>query len=86
MRILALLVLALLVAACETVTVKDENSPDYMVPEGSRLVLHRAVTIPGEKARIYFQGGRILPYMSVDIQFPHCVFREIGRASCRERV
>lgn len=74
MKHLPLLALALL-AACQTGRYDgDESSPHYLVPAGSRVVLHRDLTIPANQVGVYLQGGRLVPFADVNQYHPHCKF------------
>ncbi len=73
MRRVAGLVLALLLAACQTTAYQgDENSPYFTVPAGARLVLHRELVIPADRVDVYLQGGRVLGYAEVNPHHPFC--------------
>lgn len=52
----------------------NENSPFYVVPAGSRLVLERELTIPGNRAAVYIQGGQTRSYRDVNPYYPYCKF------------
>jgi hypothetical protein len=47
-------------SACANLVPKDENSPYYATPPGSRLILHQDLTIPVDMARVYLQRGRVV--------------------------
>lgn len=71
----AMLGAALFVTGCQTVSYQgNENSPFYVVPAGSRLVLERELTIPGDRAAVYIQGGQVSSYWSVNPYYPYCKF------------
>jgi len=55
---LALATLSL--TACANLAPKDENSPFYAVPAGSRIVLHQNLQISPDRARVYLQDGKIV--------------------------
>jgi hypothetical protein len=65
---------SLLLLACNTVVVNNEDSPFYSIPVGSKLVLHQTVTVPASRASLYIQGGRIAPYSDINQYHPHCKF------------
>jgi hypothetical protein len=69
-----LLTLPLLFSSCQNRGETDENSPYFVIPVGSRLVLHQSVTIPAFAAAIYLQGGQWLPWPQVSRYHPHCKF------------
>jgi len=58
--------------ACTNLVPKDENSPYYPVPPGSKLILHRDLPIPPDSARAYLQYGQSVkaPHTSD----PYCQF------------
>lgn len=71
----AMLGAALFATGCQTVSYQgNENSPYYVVPAGSRLVLERELTIPGYRAAIYLQGGQVRSYWDVNPYYPYCKF------------
>jgi len=71
----AILGAALFVAGCQTVSYQgNENSPFYVVPAGSHLVLEREITIPGDHASVYIQGGQQSSYWDVNPFYPYCKF------------
>ena len=53
----AALALSAAVAACAMQT-RDETSPNYQVPVGTRIELLKPVTVPPGRTRVFFQGGR----------------------------
>lgn len=58
MKVLVILLLLAMLSGCQNVISRDADSPFYRVPGGSTLVLHRAVTIPPNYVKAYFQDGR----------------------------
>ena len=50
-------VIAALLAGCQTVGTKDTSSINFRIPHGSRLVLNRELTIPAGVAHVVFQHG-----------------------------
>lgn len=77
-RLLILFPLMLL-SACQMAATRDEASPFYLPPAGSRLVLKQALTIPPENVGVFIQGGRAVGNREVDQYLPHC------RLEVRER-
>ncbi|MGE5241192.1 MAG: hypothetical protein ACM3NI_06040 [Bacteroidota bacterium] len=69
-----LLTLPLLFSACHNRDETDENSPYFVIPVGSRLVLHQAVTVPAFAAAAYLQGGLWMPQTEISRYNPHCKF------------
>ncbi len=70
-RLLILIPLVLL-GACQTTATRDETSPFYVPPAGSRLVLKQTLTIPAENVGVFIQGGRAVGNREVDQYLPHC--------------
>jgi hypothetical protein len=60
MRRAALVVLLIFLVGCQNFVERDENSPFYMVPSGSRLLLHYDMVIPPYKLTTYIQNGRMV--------------------------
>lgn len=50
------------------------TSPYYQIPPGSQLVLHQALTIPANRARVYLQYGRVVSEKDKDRYQPNCWF------------
>jgi len=67
-----ILINASVLTACSSPPVKDHDSYFYSVPVGSKLVLNKAITIPANLARRYFQYGKPMKKNDVDIYYPHC--------------
>ena len=63
---------ALALSACSTPVVKDPNSYLYSVPVGSMLSLNKAISIPANLARRYFQAGKAVRKSDINIYYPHC--------------
>lgn len=74
----------LLLSACGSDHVKDENSAFYSVPVGSQLVLNQDVTIDADQVAIYVQNGQLLSYDDVDKYQPNCKF-EVYKISSSPR-
>ncbi len=74
MRYVTALALVLLISACQTAGYQgDENSPYYLVPAGSRLVLNRAITVPENDVGVYIQNGEVArSFWGVKSHYPHC--------------
>jgi hypothetical protein len=72
-RLIPLGALALVLTACQAlVGPYPEDSPFYMVPAGSSLVLTEAITFPPGRARVYVQGGEVRPHGGVNRYEPYC--------------
>ncbi len=56
----SLVLAALSLTACANLAPKDEKSPFYAVPAGSRIVLHHDLQIPPDRARVYLQNGKVV--------------------------
>ncbi|MDH3514774.1 MAG: hypothetical protein OEM83_07900 [Gammaproteobacteria bacterium] len=67
-----LLALPLLFSSCHGRDESDENSPFFVIPAGSRLVLHQAVTVPAFSAGAYLQGGSWIPWNQISRYHPYC--------------
>jgi hypothetical protein len=72
-RLLGLFAL-LVLSACHSTPLPREESPYYTVPIGSRLILHKDLTIPAARASIYIQGSLIATWQDVNSYHPHCIF------------
>ena len=79
------LISALLLVACESQVVKDENSQFYSVPLGSEFVLNREISIPADNTSVYLQHGKVVASRDVDFYKPHCKF-ELYTISTKARV
>ncbi|MGD2138180.1 MAG: hypothetical protein PVF08_07980 [Gammaproteobacteria bacterium] len=55
---LVMLFLSLTACQAQLAVVNDPGSRFYKIRAGSKLVLHRELHIPPERARVYFQHGR----------------------------
>src|SRR5690606_18980247 len=67
---IVLLIPLLLLQACGPLTIRDSATNTY-VPIGSgSLELHREVSFPRERTRVFFQDGEILS--SINEFKPHC--------------
>jgi hypothetical protein len=65
---------ALLLWSCDTPRNFGPDSPYYRYPDGSRLVLNRALEIPANWATARLQFGRVVAFGSIQEQEPHCIF------------
>lgn len=63
-------------AGCNTTAryAGDENSPYYVVPPGSHVVLNQALTVPPEEAGVFIQNGQATPRGQVRYYDPYCRF------------
>lgn len=76
MKQLILIISFTFLAGCQNIfeVAKDENSPYYLVPVGSKLILNQELTIPVGKAGIYIQNGKALPNANYRQYYSHCRF------------
>ena len=49
------------------------TSPYFFIPVGTKLIVHKKITIPANKARVYIQGGKLIPGQP-DQYHGHCWF------------
>lgn len=69
----SLLVLAAVaLAACQTTYEGNEDSPYYVVPPGTPLVLKRPLAIPPEQVSVWLQDGRVIDANDARVYYPHC--------------
>ena len=73
MRKLLTFLLTLFLSACATGPY-PVTSPYYQIPLGSQVTLKQALTIPPNKARVYFQYGKVIKEREKDKYYPHCWF------------
>jgi len=87
MRWRSLVVAAVLVAGCQTTSyTRDETSPYYVLPSGSRVVLHQALSVPPEKVGVYIQDGKIKSWSDVNHYHAHCKFEVRERKDSEQQV
>jgi hypothetical protein len=75
-RVLPILAVVTL-TACQTPASFEgnENSPYYLVPAGSHLVLRRDITIPADQLAVYLQNGKIYDTRwHLDLYKTYCKF------------
>lgn len=63
---------ALALPACQTSFEDNENSPYYVLPPGTRLILNQTLTIPAEQVAVWLQDGRVVPANDANMYYPHC--------------
>ena len=66
------MVLALLLAGCQSVGVPAGYTRYYRLPPGAVVVLKQPITIPANKVKVYIQNGRVRS--SADQYRPFCRF------------
>jgi hypothetical protein len=81
MRVIVVVGLAAALAACQTAYQGDENSPYYVVPVGSQLVLHKEINFNPDQVSVYIQYGKVLPFNSISKYDPFCKFELNHRVS-----
>jgi len=59
-------------AACQTQFAGNEDSPYYLPPAGSHVVLNQAVTVPPNEVGVFIQGGKVVARGQVRYSEPHC--------------
>lgn len=74
MRNIFLLCIGVLLGGCDTPRSYGPESPYYRFPEGSRLVLNRALEIPANWASVRIHNGKVVAFGHVQEQLPHCIF------------
>jgi len=62
-----------LLLACGPMTIKDTATQSYIPIQGWVLELHQDIVIPAERTRVFFQEGRLLPWLNE--YKPHCQLR-----------
>lgn len=75
MKWFLLLSALLLATACDTPRSWGPDSPYFVYPAGSRLVLHRPLEIPADWATLRLQAGRTAAFGAVQEQEPHCILQ-----------
>lgn len=85
-KLLCWTALTIVLCGCQTTSsyVGNENSPYYLVPPGSRLILQRPLTIPADQLAVYVQNGQVLPNSQVQHLYPFCKF-ELARLAPNPR-
>lgn len=84
-KLVAVVVVALALAGCQQVPVRDESSPYSRIPAGSRIVLHKALSVPQGHARVFLQGGEVKAKAKLNRYYPHCNFelRDVSDGTLR---
>jgi hypothetical protein len=68
--VIAALSAVLLLAACGPLLIRNEATRSYVPLRDASLELHRAVVVPPERARVFFQQGVVQP--GINENLPHC--------------
>lgn len=84
LKLLCFLSVMMILSACDSNNIKDEDSTFYAVPAGSLLVLNQQITIAGNQVAVYVQNGELLSYKEVDKYQPNCKF-EVYKISDQPR-
>jgi hypothetical protein len=83
-RAIAALFAAALLTACAVEPSVD--SPHYALPTGSRLVLEKAIRIPGDRVSVYIQRGEPTSYGGRDRYNPYCKLEMWSRSEAARTV
>jgi hypothetical protein len=79
--------IAATLTACATTSYQgDENSPYYVVPNGSRFTLNQSLTISPETASTYIQYGKTMGETEVMHYYPYCKFELYHRSESARTV
>jgi hypothetical protein len=73
-HIVSVLVTFVLLAGCQSPQVRDQDSPNFLPPKGSLVIVHDDMQIPPQSARVFLQRGRLVSYHDVDRYYPWCAF------------
>jgi hypothetical protein len=80
MRVIVTVGLVAMLAACQTASYqRDENSPYYVVPVGSQLILTRELQMNPDQVSVYIQYGKLLSYPAIQKYEPFCKFELFHR-------
>jgi len=69
-RVVAALSVALLLAACGPLSIRNEATRSYVPLRNASLELHRDIVVAPGRARVFFQDGEVLP--GINEYRPHC--------------
>jgi len=72
MHRLFILLMLLPLSACQTSASSDEDSPLWLPPPGSRLILNQPINIPAQSAAVVLQGGRVVSGKDINHYHPNC--------------
>lgn len=81
-----LLVVGIALGACQTNYAGNENSPYYVLPPGTRLVLKQTLTIAPEQVAVWLQDGRVIAANDARVYYPHCKLESRRRLSTPQTV
>ncbi len=51
----------------------DADSPNFLIPAGSTLVLHQDIAVSPAGAGVYIQDGQVKNFLAITQYYPHCV-------------
>lgn len=74
MRYYGLLVLLVLLTACQALPALRSDPAYFVIRPGAKLVLNQDLTIPAGRVSVYVQGGQLVPYAELNGYHPHCKF------------
>ncbi len=64
----------------------DEDSPYFLIPAGSTLVLHQDIAVTPPGAVVYIQDGRVKNYGAITRYYPHCLLTVVKPAAATQTV
>lgn len=80
MKAVLLLVLALLLGGCQSLSPEGPDSPYYTIPTGSTLRLVRPLPVPADGVSLYLQDGALVADHSLLRRYhPYCRFEMWSR-------
>lgn len=74
MRLSILLLVALVLAACQPMVKRDENYAYYHPPAGTTVVIKKVIEVPPGRTRAFFQYGNAITYGERNRFYPNCEF------------
>ncbi|MBI5061943.1 MAG: hypothetical protein HZB87_00285 [Desulfatitalea sp.] len=86
---LSWLVALMFLAACQSApnrTQPDENSPHFLVPTGTTLVLHQPLQVPAWQDQVYFQDGKTMSWRGVNIYLPYCTLKLAAKKDAEQGI
>lgn len=66
--------IAVVLAACQTPYQGNEESPYYVVPAGSRLILNKELSFNPDQVSVYVQNGKVMRLNELQKYDPFCKF------------
>jgi hypothetical protein len=86
---IAFLFVAAILAACQPAFINgvpNEASPYFTVPDGSKLVLRQAVSVPARDQNIYFQRGQPMRWNRVNVYGTYCSLGTVGKRNAPQTI